>query len=84
MSGGWRCSSCACPGHPTPTYEDVPCRYPGDHREIYPCNWCNAEICICCYMKHIEEKHPELYGVKDESGTPRSDLAKRSKSRLGS
>lgn len=32
-------------------------------QDVYPCFFCEEEICIDCYIAHNEQAHPELYGL---------------------
>lgn len=38
----------------------------GDHRKIYKCAFCEAGICISCYVRHCAQAHGGVW-----AGTPK-------------
>lgn len=36
--------------------------------DAWPCLKCPVVVCVWCYMRHIEQQHPELYRPKPKEG----------------
>lgn len=64
------CKNCKCLSHSDYPAQHSPIRFdefgeqlPGGN-EKWLCFKCDAEICVHCYMRHINDKHIEMYSCK--------------------
>ncbi len=49
--------SCTNCNSPNLDVEDVPVRGPTND-DVWLCLWCNVAVCVDCWHKHTQEKHP--------------------------
>ena len=59
----WECPTCGAQHEDAPIWVR-PAQHLGDHRPIFYCSQCDAQICDCCYVKHVQKVHPDLRNPK--------------------